>query len=812
MKLNEFLKSLVPHLIASAVFIVILCIYFSPVFEGRKLAQSDVIQSIGSLKESLEYEKNTGEEILWSNSSFGGMAVWRGYKKNIITHFHYFITESIPSPILICFLFFIGFYILLLTFRVNVYLSFIGSAAYTFASFNIVSLEVGHINKLYDMALSAPILAGAVLAYQKRYWLGAGVTALFTSLQIFYGHVQITYYLLILILFFVVAQLIVSIKEKTLPHFIKASAILLIAALIGVAPNISKLWTTAEYSKATTRGGSELLTQKTEGDGLDKDYAFQWSNGLMESFTLYIPYFYGGASKESLGKSSEVYKVIAKKTSNKQAAKEYSNNVPGYWGEQPMTSGPVYVGAIVCFLFVLGLFLIKGSTKWWILSISILAIMLSWGRNFMPLSELFFNYFPLYNKFRSVTMIQCIVQVTFGLFAFLTLKEIVQGTLEKDRILFGLKWSTIIMGGIALFFALCGTMLFDFTSEANDEAVIKQLPDWLWEAIIEDRKSIFRGDAFRSFFLVIITAGIIWALVTDKIKKELFYGVLALLVLFDMVVVARRYLGKESFSIKKNYEKEVYISTSADDVILRDKDPYFRVFNTTTGLTGDAVTSYFHKSLGGYSAIKLRRYQDVIDSALYKFNREVINMLNTKYFIQKDSLNNYYAIPNPGALGNAWFVNEYQFVKNADEEIVKLQNFNPATTAIVDDDFKQYLEGKTFTKDSSANIKLTEYHPNRLKFKSVSSTPQLAVFSDIYYQPGWNAYVDGKLTPHFRVDYILRSMVIPNGEHTIEFKFEPESYFISEKISFIGSIVLVVFLIGVTGLLIFKNKENTHVA
>ena len=729
-----------------------------------------------------------------------------------MTHVHYFITELIPSPILICFLFFIGFYILLLTFNVNVYLSFIGAAAYTFASFNIISLEVGHINKLYDMALSAPILAGAVLAYhQKRYLLGAAVTALFTSLQIFYGHVQITYYLLLLILFFVVARLIISIKEKTLSHFLKASVILLIAAIIGVAPNTSKLWSTAEYSKATTRGGSELLTQKTEGTGLDKEYAFQWSNDVMESFTLFIPYFYGGSSKEALGKSSEVYKAISKKTSDRKIAKEYSNNVPGYWGEQPMTSGPVYIGAIICFLFVLGLFLIKGPTKWWILSISILAIMLSWGRNFMPLSELFFNYFPLYNKFRSVTMIQCIVQITFALLAFLTLRDIIQGSIKKDQALFALKWSTIIMGGIALFFGLLGTALFDFTSESDAERM-KQFPEWLWEAIMEDRKSIFRGDAFRSFFLVIITAGFIWALVTEKIKKEIFYGALAILILFDMVVVARRYFVKKAFGIKKNYEKEVFVTTNADEVILKDTDPYFRVFNTTTGLTGDAVTSYYHKSLGGYSAIKLRRYQDIIDSALYKFNREVINMLNTKYFIQKDTMNNYYAVPNPGALGNAWFVDKYEFVKNADEEIVKLQNFNASTTAIFDDDFKQYLQGKSFAKDPSASIKLTDYHPNRLKFKSVASTPQLAVFSDIYYQPGWNAYIDGKLTPHFRANYILRSMVIPNGEHVIEFKFEPETYFTSENISLIGSIILVVFLIGITGVLIFSKKENVGVA
>ncbi|MFN3404427.1 MAG: hypothetical protein ACK40G_10065 [Cytophagaceae bacterium] len=799
------MKSLLPHLAAAGLMLVILFIYFSPVLSGKKMVQSDVIQFMGSLKEANTWQEKTGDEILWSNSSFGGMAVWRGFGKNILTHIHYGLNDILPNPVLLCFLSFLGFYILMKAYKANNYISFIAAAAYTFASFNFISIEAGHINKVYNMALMSPILAGVVWAFRGRYLTGAAITALFLSLQIFYGHIQITYYLIILLVIFGIAELIFAVRNKTLPVFIKATGFLIVAAAIAVGPNISKLWTMVEYSKATTRGGAVLSTAAAgEDQGLDKEYALAWSNGIMETFTLFIPNFYGGSSHEDVGKNSEVYNVLSRQGYQKEA-KNFSENVPLYWGDQPFTSGPVYIGAIVCFLFVLGLFLIKGSTKWWILAATVLAIMLSWGRNLMWFTDIFYYYVPLYNKFRSVTMILSVVQVTAALLAFITLKEILSGNIEKKEIMNGLKWSTIITGGLALIFALLGSAFFDFSSE-NDAKVFSQLPDWLQNAIIDDRQSKFRADAFRSLFFVVAAAGAIWAVITDKIKPVAFYVILGGLILLDMFPVSKRYLNNDDFKYRKNPEKQIFTKSPADEKILADSDPYFRVFNTTQNLTSDALTSYFHKSLGGYSAIKLRRYQDIIDSALTRSNMDAINMLNTKYFIIQDKQSGQLtAQRNPGALGNAWFVKDYKFVDNPDEEIKAIQDFDPSATAIVDKEFQQLLEGKSIQFDSSASIELTNYHPNKLSYKSISDTEQLAVFSDIYYQPGWDAYVNGNLVPHFRTNYILRAMIVPAGENKIEFVFEPRSYYLGEKLSLAGSIILLIFIAGIFGWSV-KNK------
>jgi hypothetical protein len=812
MKFNQFLKSALPHLIAVGVFLVILFIYFYPVLRGKALMQSDITQITGSLKEANDYQSKTGEEILWSNSGFGGMPVWRGYGKNFINYFHYFTSSILPNPILLCWLAFIGFYVLLKAFKLNNWLSFAGAAAYAFSSFTLISIEAGHINKVYDMALMAPVLGGIVMTYQGRYWLGAGVTALFLSLQIYYGHVQITYYLIILTLFFVIAQFIYSLKNKTLPSFIKASLIIVLVSGIAVAPNVSKLWTMSEYVKSTTRGGSELSTQQTEGGGLTKKYAFDWSYGKVETMTIFIPYFYGGSSHEDIGKSSHVYKTLISKGYQNEA-KDISRSAPLYWGDQPFTSGPVYFGAIVCFLFILGLFLVKGNSKWWILGATILSIMLSWGKNFEWLSYLFFDYIPLYNKFRSVTMVLSIAQISVPLLGFLALREIVNGKTSKDEILDALKKSTFITGGIALFFALFGSIVFDFISESDAEN-LKQLPEWLIEAIREDRASKLRLDSLRSLFFVVAAAGLIWALVKEKMPSLVFYLAMCFLILIDLSMVDKRYLNGDDFKVKKNYEKEVFAETSADEAILQDKDPDFRVYNTTQrNLTGDAITSYYHKSLGGYSAIKLRRYQDIIDSALYKNNMSVINMLNTKYFIVQDKeTGSLSAQRNPGALGNAWFVDSYKLVKNADEEINAIQNFDPSKTAIIDERFKDQVQGKTFSKDSTGKIKLTSYHPNRLSYEYEASGDQLVVFSEIYYQPGWDAYIDGKLSPHFRANYILRAMVVPSGKHTIEFKFEPKSYIVGEKISLGGSVILILFLLLVFGREIWVSFKDTEEA
>jgi hypothetical protein len=811
---NSILKKLTPHLIAHLAFILVISIYYAPVFSGKKLLQNDAIQSTGYLKESIDYAKKSNEEILWTNSMFSGMPSWRGYSTNIIKYYHYASTNLISVPILLGYLAFLGFYILLLSIGADYWLSFIGSAAFAFSSFNIISIEAGHTNKVFDMALMAPVIAGIILVYNKKYWVGASITALFLSVHIFYAHYQITYYLIITIVFLGVFELIKNIRQKTIPQFAIGSALLLLAAAIAVGPNISQIWTTKVYSKNTQRSGTELTIGKEQGKdstskGLDKDYTFAWSSGKMESMTVFIPYFHGGSSNETLGQNSDTYNALIDNNVPKNDAKSYIKNIPLYWGDQPFTSGPVYFGAIIVFLFVLGLFLVKDGMKWWVLAVTVFAFLLSWGKNFELFNDIFYYNFPLYNKFRSVTMTMAIAQLTFPFLGIAVLVKIVRQEISYNDFFKGLKWSTIICGGVALFFALLGGIFFDFTTE-NDASLAKQVPEWMMDAIQSDRANKLRSDAFRSLFFVLVTAGLLWAFVKEKIKPTVFYIALSIAVLLDLTLVDKRYLNYDSFKSIKSIEKEAFATTEADDQILQDTDPYYRVVNFTKNPFNDATTSYHHKSIGGYSAIKLGRYQDLIDHQLSKQNMSVYGMLNTKYFIVSDQKTNVpFVQRNPGAMGNAWFVENVTIVKNADEEMKALDSTELRSIAIIDDEFSEGLKGLEFTKDSISFIKLTDYHPNRLTYQSKTSSEQLAVFSEIYYQPGWNAYIDGKLTSHYRANYILRSLRIPAGEHKIEFKFEPQHYFTTEKISMIGSIAFVAFLLLAIVMLVLQNKKTT---
>lgn len=809
---NNILRKLLPHLVAHFAFILILCIYYAPIFSNKKLLQNDTMQAAGFLKESNDYAQKSGEEILWTNSMFSGMPSWRGYSANIIKHYHYITTNLIPVPLLLSYLAFLGFYILLLAIGADHWLSFIGSAAFAFSSFNIISIEAGHINKVFDMALMAPVIAGIILVYNKKYWIGAAVTALFLSIHIFYAHYQITYYLIIMIFFLGMYELIKSILQKNIPHFAIGSAILILSAIIAAGPNLSQIWTTQVYSKNTQRGGTELTIGKDSTNksskGLDKDYTFAWSNGKMESMTVFIPYLYGGSSNEALGQNSDTYQALIDNNVPKSDAKNYIKNIPLYWGDQPFTSGPVYFGAIIFFLFVLGLFLVKDGMKWWILAVTVLAFLLSWGKNFEAFNDIFYYNFPLYNKFRSVTMTMAIAQLTFPFLAIAVLVTVVRHEVTYEDFWKGLKWSTIICGGTALFFALLGGTFFDFSTE-KDAELAKQIPEWMMDAIRADRGNKLRSDAFRSLFFVVVAAGLLWAFVKEKIKPQVFYISLAVAVLLDLTLVDKRYLNFDNFKSASKIEKEAFSTTEADDMILQDQDPYYRVANFSKNIFNDATTSYYHKSIGGYSAIKLGKYQDLIDHQLSKNNMAVYSMLNTKYFIVPDQKTGApFVQKNHGAMGNAWFVDSIKLVKTADEEMLALDSTDLRSIAIIDDEFTEGLKGLVFTKDSTASIKLTDYHPNHLAYQAKGRTEQLCVFSEIYYQPGWNAYVDGKLTPHYRANYVLRAMRIPAGEHTIEFKFEPQHYFIGEKISMAGSIVFVVFLFGAAGMVILRGRKN----
>ncbi len=809
---NPFLKKALPHLIAFFVFILLMSIYFSPVFTGKSLVQTDVIQFEGALKETRDYEKNTGEAILWSNSTFSGMPVWAGLDDNIFFYIHRGLKAIFAEPILLCLLGFAGFYILLSIFNVPPWLCFIGGSLYALATFNPQSIVAGHINKVYAMAYMAPVLAGVLLIIRQRFLAGIGVAALALGMQIFYGHIQISYYLFLMIIVLAVVSAIYAFKQNRVRQLFVAGGILILVALLGMGGNTTKLWTLREYGESTIRGGSELTAKAAQGTGLDKEYALSYSYGIWEIFNTFIPRFMGGGSAEPLDESSETYQALVSHNVPQQQAQAFVERTPTYWGDQPFTVGPVYLGAVSIFLFVLGLFLIKGYIKWWIVIVSALAVLLAWGRHLEWFTDIFFYYVPLYNKFRTVTMILATLQITVPLLGILALKKIVMGELENKEILKSLKYAAGICGGIALFFGLLGPSFFDF-SAPNDAQLTQMVggATWLTEAIRDDRASMMRIDSFRTLIFVLFSAGTIYFFVTGKIKATYLFLIFSGLVFFDLWPIDKKYLNNDDFQSRERLEQQAFTPTAADRSITQDTS-YYRVYNLTQNPFNDGVTSYFHKSIGGYSAIKLGRYQELIEAYISKNNRPVLNMLNIKYFITADQQNNApVARRNADAAGNAWLVDDYQLVENADAELAALESFKPRQTAIIDKRFADQLEGLTIQKSPGDTIWLASYHPMKMVYQSKTAADRLAVFSEIYYQPGWNSFIDGEPAPHMRADYVLRAMKIPAGDHTIEFRFEPNSFFVGTKISIASSIVLViVLLLVIIKPILDKRKGKTE--
>jgi len=805
-------KQVLPYLAAIVIFVVIALAYFSPLLEGKKLKQSDITQFRGMSKEIVDFRAKTGEEALWTNSMFGGMPAYQisvEYKGTILKYIDKAMQLFLPFPAGLVFLYMIGFLILLLTLKVDKWLAVAGAIAFAFSSYLFIILEVGHNSKAHAIGYMAPVLAGIILLYRGKYLAGGIMTAIALSLELLTNHLQITYYLMMIAGIFVVTELIGSIREKKLPGFAKSTAVLIVASILAVATNITNIWATYEYSKETIRGKTELTSEKTNRtSGLDKDYATGWSYGTWETFTVLIPNFNGGSSQGALTESSSVYKALKQNNIDDNQAKNVVKALPLYWGTQPGVAGPVYIGAIIIFLFVLGLFVVDNKLKWWLLAATILSILLAWGKNFMPFTDFFMHYVPGYNKFRAVSMTLVIAEFCVPLLAILGLQKILSGEIEKKKALSYLYYSLGIAGGISLFFALAGSSIFDFVSP-SDEQYKSYFPDWLMAALREDRASLFSADAFRSLLFIALTGAAIWAMINQVIKKQVFYTVFILLVLIDMWSINRRYLNNDSF-VRKSVAAVPFQPTTTDQLIMKDKDPNFRVYNQSVGNPfADASTSYFHKSLGGYHGAKLRRYQEIIDHHLVKGNMNVFNMLNTKYFIVPDEKGGQPQMQiNMQALGNAWFVNNAHVVNNADEEINALTDFVPTETAIYDKRFENEVKGHIISKDSTAAIALTEYEPNHLVYKSQTGREQLAVFSEIYYSKGWNAYVDGKKAPYFRTNYILRAMIVPAGSHTIEFKFEPDVIKVGEKISLSSSILLILMAIGSIGFWARKNLAS----
>ncbi|PLW99001.1 MAG: hypothetical protein C0594_17605 [Marinilabiliales bacterium] len=824
----SFVKKILPHIVIIVIFLGISFTYFTAQLSGSKeLVQSDVLNYKGMSKEIKDFREETGEEALWTNSMFGGMPAYLisvNYVR-IISKVNKALMLWHTRPAGFVFLYLLGFYITLLIFRVNPWLSLAGAIAYAFSSYFFIIIEAGHITKIMALGYLPPIIGGIYLAYKRKPLLGAGVTALFLALQILVNHLQITYYTLLIVVFLVVFMFFDMLKNKEMKRFIRASVFLVFAAVLAVGSNFSSLYLTYDYGKDSMRGKSELTLDKAnKTGGLDKDYATQWSYGIGETFTLFIPNVMGGASGGELSKKSEVYKMI-KASSGPANAASAIKRMPTYWGPQPFTSGPVYVGAAVFFLFVLGLFLIKGPLKWWLLSITIFSIMLAWGKNFMFLTDFFLDYFPGYSKFRTVSMILVIAEFAIPMLALILLRDLFKGKFTFQQLKKPLLYSLAIVGGVCLLFAVMPGMFFSFTSDADN--AYRSNPAFL-DALISDRESLLKQDALRSLVFILAIAAVVFFFVKKNIKPNVAIIFIIAIFLIDMWSVNKRYLNDEDF-ITKREAKDPFTPSQADLQILKDKDPDYRVLNLSVSTFNDASTSYFHKSIGGYHGAKMERYQELIDFHIIKDmmnlqqklgqarsqqelidalgSSDVLNMLNTRYIILPTK-NGVMAQRNYNALGNAWFVSNLHMVANADKEIMALNDFNPAKEAIVDERFKDQFEQLDVEKDSTATIKLISYKPNYLVYESNTQKEGLAVFSEIYYDKGWNAYIDGEQKPYFRTNYVLRGMRIPAGKHKVEFKFEPKMYYAGIKINTISAILLFIGLILVVVLEIRKLRTE----
>lgn len=804
--MNWFKKNGI-HLAVIGVFVVLCFIYFAPAFQGKVLVQNDVSQAKAMAKEISDIREETGKGPLWTNSMFGGMPayqIWVQYPNNATTYVISTLKAVFPNPVDTVFLYLVGAYFLFIVLGMSPWLAAIGAIGFAFSSYNFIIIEAGHSNKALAIAFFAPIIAGIIMTLRGKYWMGTAITALFLALEIRSNHIQMTYYLFLALLILVGIEAYHHYKNKQLPQFWKAGAFLSLSIILAVTINASQLWTTYEYGKLSTRGKSNLSSEKSVvNSGLDKEYAYQWSQGIGESITFLIPNAYGGGSISLLDEKSEVVKNLTSKGIDNNQALGFARQLPSYWGPKPFTSGPWYFGAFVFFLFILGLFIVKNRLKWWLLSATLLSLFLSFGKNFSLISDLFFDYFPLYNKFRAVESTLVIASLCIPILAVLAIAEVLKADKDQKDVLNGLKKTAYIIGGIVVALLAVPTLLFSFKAD-NHQDFINQLnqvtgdmsfANSIAQSLVEDRISLFRADALRTFIFIAVGAGILWAIITKKINATLGTLALGVLIVTDLWAVDKRYLNNENFVAKALIDQQ-FKSREVDEFILRDQDPNYRVLDLTISTFSSANTTYFHKTIGGYHAAKLKRFQEVIEKQFTgSMNQDVLDMLNTKYFITpgKDGQNTSMQV-NSTACGNAWFVDKVQFVKSNDEEMVAISSFDPKKEAIIHDEFKEQLDDKNLGTSFSGKINLTSYHPDHLKYEYSIGKSALAVFSEIWYPEGWKLYVDGEEKPYIRANYLLRAAKLPGGNHTLEWKFEPKSYYFGEKISLIGSILLSLIL------------------
>ncbi len=824
---NQNWKNYLPYLVAIITFVIIATIYASPILENKLLYAVDTISGKGMGNDVVEYKKETGIRSYWTGGMFSGMPTYQitGHAPSVswLTPLMQIYRLNLPLTIGLIFIYLAGFFILMRSFNINRWLSIVGAIAITFSSYFFIIIQAGHNNKVLGIAYLAPIIAGFMLIFQKRYVWGIILTLLFSAFGLTV-HPQMTFYyfMLIGVLFF--AELYIHIKEKRVKDLLIGILIFTGCVGLGGATRYSTIVANSEYVKETMRGGHSELEKTTDSTnktkGLDLDYATQWSYGIDETFTLIIPNFKGGSSHYDLGENSHIAKELYELGVSHKDVKNITKSMPAYWGSQPFTSGPVYVGAIVLFLFILGLLIVKGPYKWALLVATLFSILLSWGKNFIFLTELFFNYFPMYDKFRAVSSILVVAEVTIPLLGFLAIKAIMEQEITKEKLVRSIYIATGITVGISLIFALFGGSFYDFTS-SQDEQLIAQFSQWfggradladnLLSALRLDRAAMLKGDAWRSVIFILLTAALLWLFVQKKIKGYLLILSLGVLVLVDMWSIDRRFLNNNDFVTEREFYKQFRKHPYEED-ILKDPTLHYRVLNLATNTFNESRTSYHLKSIGGYHAAKLRRYQDLIDNYISKMNFSVLDMLNTRYIIFKDKSGNVLHQLNPTALGNAWFVDTILVTQTPNEECDALGEINLKNSAVTDAQFEHFVKKHIPQHDSLATIQLTSYTPDIIEYKSSASMDGIVVFSEIYYPYGWKAYIDDKPVEHFRANYTLRALNVPAGEHHIRFEFRPDSMFKEDKISMLFIILMYSIIVAVVvySIIIYLRKKDNN--
>ena len=793
-------KKFLPHLLVLIGFVVISLAYFSPVLQGKQIKQSDIMHYIGMAQQHKEYKASTGEETYWTNSAFAGMPTYQlgaqyphNYVKKLDTALRF-----LPRPADYLFIYFIGFYILLIVLKVDFKLAALGALAFGFSTYLIIILGVGHNSKAHAIAYMPLVLSGVLLTFRKQYIWGFLLTAIALALEIGANHFQMTYYLMLLVIVLGIAYLIDAYKKQILPHYFRSVGIMFVALILAIGLNATNILATQEYVKESTRGKSDLTinpdgSPKEVTSGLSRDYITEYSYGKAETFNLFVPRLYGGGNREDVGKDSEVYTYFRTIGATPSQALQEAKNAPTYWGEQPIVEAPAYVGAVVIFLFIFALFLVRGRLKWWLVGGIVLSLLLSYGKNLSFLTDFFIDYVPLYDKFRAVSSIQVILELCIPILAIFGLVKLFNDFDKNDRKITALKLSVGIAGGLALIFLIFKSTFFDFVG-ANDgyyRQLYGEYGQGYIDALRNDRKTFLTQDTLRTLILVLLSAGTIFMYIKKKLSETLVIGIFAVLIVFDLVGVDRRYVNTENFVSALEVNKP-YQANAADKEILQD-DEHFRVLDISSeGSRAPARAAYFHNSLSGYHAAKLKRFDELYNFHIIRNNMNVLNMLNTKYIIAEEA-GQIFPYVNEDANGNAWFISELEKKKSANMEILALDSLQTAVKAVTTE---KSLVSNSFVVDSTSRINLIDHKPNYLKYNSTNTQDGFAVFSEMYYGNGWHATIDDQEVPIYRVNYTLRGLQIPQGNHEIIFKFEPRVVQTGSMIALASSVVFGLLLIS----------------